>query len=192
MIATVMHTSTAELVTELLQLFAPSAETILDATYGSGLFWRRGNVPSSWAHCVVGLDRNPVRARNVAGDYTALPFRDEAFDVVCFDPPHLCDGGAASIMRDRYGTFGSEHELKQSIRQGLRECSRVARSLVIAKLANYVHAQRPFRLTRWAEDELGDAFEIILERRSPTGTDPKWGAQRTPRCVDSRFLVWTI
>ena len=100
--------------------------------------------------------------------------------------------GAASIMRDRYGTFGSEHELQQSIRQGLRECSRVARSLVIAKLANYVHAQRPFRLTRWAEDELGDAFEIILERRSPTGADPKWGTQRTPRCIDSRFLVWTI
>ena len=186
-LATVMHCSTAGLVARVLDVFAPEATSVLDTTYGSGCFWGAAK-PAG----LIAGDLDAARARDVACDYTALPFRDGAVDVVCFDPPHLCDMGERAIMRDRYSGFANGAALEASLRHGLRECHRVARRLVIAKLANYVHGGKPYRLTWWAEDEIGPAYEIVLERKSATGRDPKWKRQRTPRCRDSRFLIWEV
>ena len=132
-VMSVMTCSTAAAVADLLRLFFPTAQRVLDATYGSGAFWKGAD---AWAGEVVGLDRDPRRAKDLVGDFTGLPFADGAFDVVTFDPPHLSDAGVASVMRARYGASRTHADLEATVRAGLRECRRGARLGVLAKVAN--------------------------------------------------------
>ena len=63
-----------------------------------------------------------VVAPDVVGDYTALPFRDDTFRLVVFDPPHapISEG---SIIGIKYGTLGQEWET--TLADGFAECWRV-------------------------------------------------------------------
>ena len=40
---------------------------------------------------------------DVVGDFRDMPFDDETFNLVVFDPPHLKWAGQNSIMRSQYG-----------------------------------------------------------------------------------------
>ena len=60
---------------------------------------------------------------DIIGDFTALPFPDESFLVVVFDPPHLSKIGDSSTMAKVYGKlFG---DWKGTIGDGFKECFRV-------------------------------------------------------------------
>ncbi len=56
-------------------------------------------------------------------DFTALPFQDETFWHVVFDPPHLIRGGESSWLIKKYGKLPKEWQ--PVIRQGFNECWRV-------------------------------------------------------------------
>lgn len=60
---------------------------------------------------------------DVVADFRSLPFSDESYHLVVFDPPHLKSLGWNSWMAKKYGVlFGTwEHD----IRQGFDECWRV-------------------------------------------------------------------
>lgn len=60
---------------------------ILDATINGGRFWRGSKWP------VLGLDIEILHHPDVVADNTAMPFRDEALDVVVYDPPHIPNQG---------------------------------------------------------------------------------------------------
>lgn len=64
------------------------------------------------------LDINPDQIM----DYTDLPFADETFRVVVFDPPHLIRGGDKSWMVKKYGRLS---DWQTEIRDGFNECMRV-------------------------------------------------------------------
>ncbi|MNK33430.1 Methyltransferase domain protein [compost metagenome] len=60
-------------------------------------------------------------------DFRALPFPDESFALVAFDPPHLVRAGPRSWMAAKYGKLGADWQ--DDMRQGLAECFRVLRPL---------------------------------------------------------------
>ena len=63
---------------------------------------------------------------DLLADFTAIPFADEAFRLVVFDPPHLVRDtpSPASEVRLRYGELSSEDE-HAVLRRGFAECWRV-------------------------------------------------------------------
>ena len=80
--------------------------------------WRGGNhgKPS-----VRHLNIHP----DVIADFTALPFPDESFWLVVFDPPHLDHIGENAWMAKKYGRL--EGDWPAMLRDGFRECWRVLR-----------------------------------------------------------------
>jgi SAM-dependent methyltransferase len=57
-------------------------------------------------------------------DFRQLPFADEVFQLVVFDPPHLIHAGNKSWLRLKYGAL-AKTTWKQDITDGFRECFRV-------------------------------------------------------------------
>lgn len=60
---------------------------------------------------------------DVIGDFRNMPFDDESFHVVLFDPPHLKHLGESSWLAKKYGRLFSTWE--DDIKQGFDECMRV-------------------------------------------------------------------
>lgn len=56
-------------------------------------------------------------------DFTDLPFEDESFHLVAFDPPHLKKLGKNTWMAQKYGVLLPTWET--DIRAGFEECMRV-------------------------------------------------------------------
>lgn len=56
-------------------------------------------------------------------DFRALPFPDEAFKLVAFDPPHLMRAGPRSWLAAKYGKLGDDW--REDLRRGFSECLRV-------------------------------------------------------------------
>jgi len=57
-------------------------------------------------------------------DFTDLPFDDESFKLVVFDPPHLHTAGPKSWMAAKYGKL-SASMWQEDLRKGFAECFRV-------------------------------------------------------------------
>ncbi|MEM7789780.1 MAG: SAM-dependent methyltransferase [Verrucomicrobiota bacterium] len=60
---------------------------------------------------------------DVVASFENLPFEDESFYHVVFDPPHLLYAGRTSWMAKKYGSLDRGWE--QLIRKGFKECFRV-------------------------------------------------------------------
>jgi ubiquinone/menaquinone biosynthesis C-methylase UbiE len=61
---------------------------------------------------------------DILGDFRSIPFPDESFYMVVFDPPHLFDIGVNSFIGQKYGCL-NEASWAMDIRQGMEECFRV-------------------------------------------------------------------
>lgn len=59
-------------------------------------------------------------------DFRALPFADNSFHLVVFDPPHLKHAGPKSWLRAKYGVLSDNW--RDDLRQGFSECFRVLAS----------------------------------------------------------------
>ena len=58
-------------------------------------------------------------------DFRALPFPDDSFSLVAFDPPHLVRAGPKSWLAAKYGKLGADW--RDDLRAGFSECFRVLR-----------------------------------------------------------------
>ena len=58
-------------------------------------------------------------------DFRALPYQDETFYLVAFDPPHMVRAGPRSWLAAKYGKLGKTW--REDLRQGFLECFRVLR-----------------------------------------------------------------
>ena len=59
-------------------------------------------------------------------DFRALPYPDETFRLVAFDPPHLVQAGPRSWLAAKYGKLSENW--REDLRQGFAECFRVLAS----------------------------------------------------------------
>ncbi len=60
---------------------------------------------------------------DIMADFRKLPFPDESFYLVAFDPPHLVRAGKNSWLGAKYGTLTKDW--KEDLRKGFTECFRV-------------------------------------------------------------------
>src|SRR6185369_14730466 len=125
--------SSTEAVHGLLKLVRAESP-VLDVTYGNGTFWRDTDFR------VVGLDKNPGRARHVRGDFKALPFASNSFPTVVYDPPYHPNGRSPSGEIVRYGSLGTNcASLKTEFLCGLSEAWRVSSRHLLVKCQSYVN-----------------------------------------------------
>ncbi len=111
---------------------------ILDACCGSRMFWfnrldervvfvdkrrERHSLPDSSSR---GGSRTLIINPDLQADFTALPFPNNRFSMVVFDPPHLIRSGRNSWLSKKYGKLQSDW--KDEIRRGFIECFRVLKS----------------------------------------------------------------
>lgn len=103
---------------------------VLDVCCGSRMFWFDKSNSD-----VVFMDiRNEFEELNtghiinvnpdVTGDFRKIPFLDETFEHVVFDPPHLLRAGKKSWLAKKYGRLNKE-TWQSDLSKGFDECMRV-------------------------------------------------------------------
>ena len=124
---------------------------VLDACCGSRMFWfdrkdqratfvdkrrERHTLPDVSSK---GGSRELVIAPDLLADFTDLPFPDNTFALVVFDPPHFERNGATGWVGLKYGTL--KGDWREELRQGFAECFRVLRPEGVL-------------IFKWCEDEI--------------------------------------
>lgn len=134
----------AALIADVARLHLHPDMVALDATYGRGIWWQQ------WRpHRLHTIDlTTTAQAR---ADFRRLPFADDLFDLVAYDPPYAAHGGrATSTTKDYNERYGrhlapmSAEGTQQLVNDGLTEALRVTRpdGLILAKCASYVWSGR--------------------------------------------------
>lgn len=59
---------------------------------------------------------------DIVGDFTDMPFKDESFYHIVFDPPHIVSNSESQITK-KYGKL--EGDWREMLRRGFKECFRV-------------------------------------------------------------------
>lgn len=109
---------------------------ILDVTCGSRTIWFNKNHPNA-VYCdkrtadESGIykngdklsERHFVIKPDIQCDFTDLPFDDNSFSLVVFDPPHLTKAGETAWLVKKYGRLGEEWP--KMLHDGFSECMRV-------------------------------------------------------------------
>lgn len=145
---------------------------ILDVCCGGRSFWFDKTQPNS-----IYLDKRKENHKldykknkqhivvdpDIVSDFTKIPFSDNSFNLVVFDPPHL-KFNKNSIMYKKYGTLNNDW--KDDLKMGFSECFRVLKPQGVL-------------IFKWAES--GIKVSEILEL---TDVEPLFG-HRT-----SRTNIW--
>lgn len=104
-------------------------KNIIDVCCGSRMFHFDKNNPS-----VVFMDKRKVKTTlcdgrilnvnpDIVSDFKKIPFEDNSFSLVIFDPPHLIKVGEKSWLYKKYGKLPKDWQ--SEIRQGFNECFRI-------------------------------------------------------------------
>lgn len=108
-------------------------QPILDACCGGRMFWFDKKNPNA-----VYMDNRtlePMKLTNratlevkpdVVADFRSMPFDDESFALVVFDPPHMLRAGDKSFLAKKYG-YLQKDTWQEDLRAGFAECFRVLR-----------------------------------------------------------------
>lgn len=155
-----------------------SEKKILDVTCGSRSIWFNKNHPLA-----IYLDRRdaeyeetfgaqPRKRRtvihpDVIADFTDLPFGDDSFSLVVFDPPHRA-GLKDSWFLKRYGTYDTVEEMMDTVAKGFHECMRVLKPHGVL-VFKWSEVQIPTR-------QIIDAFGIepLFGHRSGKASNTHW------------------
>ena len=103
---------------------------ILDVACGSKMFWfqkeREDTVYMDNRQLEDTLcdGRKLVINPDIVADFRDIPFPDNIFYLVVFDPPHLIKVGDNSWLAKKYGKL-KEDTWKEDIKLGFKECMRV-------------------------------------------------------------------
>lgn len=185
-LAATYWTSNAELIEDVVGLgYIRPEDLVLDPTYGRGTWWKN-YTPANFVSHVNDFD------------FRHMPYEDDAFDVVAYDPPYVCIGGRTTSgipeFHERYGLTDaprSPFDLQQLINGGLDECARVTRRIVLVKCQDYISSGKlwpgTFETYAYAVDCLG----LTLVDRFVHLTHPRPQPQRD-RQVHARNNTSTL
>lgn len=104
-------------------------KVILDACCGGRMFWFNKEHPSVIYSDIrseefTACDGRKVRIRpDLQADFRKMPFENESFYLVVFDPPHLDNAGENGWMAQKYGRLGKTW--RADLKAGFDECMRV-------------------------------------------------------------------
>lgn len=105
------------------------SKRILDPCCGSRMFWFDKNNPDvefcdkRELHTILCDGRKLDIAPDSFVDFTDLPFQDNSFWHVVFDPPHFVSAGKESWTAQKYGTLPKDWP--NVLRKAFSECMRV-------------------------------------------------------------------
>lgn len=103
---------------------------ILDACCGSRMFWFDKDNPTVTymdnRNYYEKLDSGHIIdvAPDVLADFRDMPFKDNTYDLVVFDPPHLIHAGSKLWMAKKYGVLDPD-TWQEDLSMGFDECMRV-------------------------------------------------------------------
>ena len=113
-----------------------SDKKILDATCGSRTIWFNKNHPSAvycdrrkeeffniWKSNNSKAERSCIINPDVQCDFTDLPFEDNSFSLVVFDPPHPIKANDTAWLVKKYSKL--DDTWPQMLHDGFKECMRV-------------------------------------------------------------------
>lgn len=112
-----------------MQKIVMSNKKILDVCCGSRMFWFDKENPLVVFNDIRKEEHTLCDGRrlvidpDVISDFRNLPFEENSFKLVVFDPPHLKKLGQSSWMAKKYGVLGLQWEM--DIKEGFLECMRV-------------------------------------------------------------------
>ncbi|MDM8007403.1 MAG: hypothetical protein QUV05_14785 [Phycisphaerae bacterium] len=187
----------AELIQRMVTFYPRrTPRLILDATVNTGRFWRNSGLP------VIGIDLESSHRPSVVADNRQMPFADQAFDLVVYDPPHVPNQGKdrSKDFNTRFGLVfkspaASGYNFSHLYPPFLEEAYRVLapEGLVFAKIADYVHGHR----FQWAHLEFVTAAAkagfmpcdcIVKIRRGPI-ICPRW---RNAHHARRQHCYWVV
>ncbi len=105
------------------------SKKILDAACGSRMFWFNKKHPD-----VLYMDNRELATTlcdgrklevkpDIVADFTDMPFDNNTFYLVVFDPPYLLKAGERSWLKQKYGILPEDWQ--RLIKAGFDECMRV-------------------------------------------------------------------
>ncbi len=107
------------------------SEQVLDPCCGSKMFWFDKDNPDvlfcdirDEKHVLCDGRRLEIKP-DIQIDFRNMPFADDSFYLVIFDPPHLIQAGDKSWLAKKYGKLGEDW--KEDLAAGFDECWRVLR-----------------------------------------------------------------
>ena len=103
---------------------------IIDVCCGGKMFWfdkDNKNVifmDNREADTTLCDGRSFTVSPDIIGDFRNIPYPDNSFALVVFDPPHLIKVGQNSWLAKKYGRL-NPYTYKDDLRQGFSECFRI-------------------------------------------------------------------
>lgn len=169
---------------------------VMDLTYGKGTFWKK------WAPWTLAKNDIDPDKGVMTCDFRAMPYRDDSFDAVVFDPPYKLQGTPSNPeMDERFGTvvYKTLNAVELLHVEGSLEAVRLSRRYVLVKTMSQVSGG----CVRWLPDlvsqtMLGRArkvtqFFLVGHRAQPKkNPDGSERAQKTPRNNYSTLLVFEV
>lgn len=110
-------------------------KTVLDPCCGGRMFYFDKHHPLVMygdirRESVSMTDRGKLRSLDITPDvildFTNMPFLDDSFNFVVFDPPHLINCGKNSWLAKKYGKL-DKYSWQDTLSAGLSECIRVVK-----------------------------------------------------------------
>jgi len=188
----------SELLEKMLQFYPHrSPDYILDATVNGGRFWRGSK------RRVIGIDIEGGHKPSVVANNTATPFKDEFFDVIVYDPPHIPNQGRdhQKDFNDRFGLGGKSpkergYTFTHTYPPFVEEAHRVLKAdgLLFCKITDYVHHHRyqwaHVEFVKAASEKGFQACDCIVKIRKGPIIDPRWKKAHHTRRHHSYWLVF--
>lgn len=138
--------------------------SVLDACCGSRMFWfdradpraifidNRRETHELPDKSSRGGKRTLIVNPDMVADFTAMPFADESFALVSFDPPHFVRNGRSGWVGLKYGTL--KYGWQDELRKGFSECFRVLKPEGVL-------------VFKWNEDDIPVSQVLALTTEKP-------------------------